>query len=287
MDNKREKLISELRKIRENQYMVTAEQNMWEYMLLMLDHIGDIDPELRDDLIYETFCEWIDGKGFFNEEQLKYILSVLMDHEHLFYQIGSDGNDSVFTRTFSVLAIVQIVNRHRKEAFLSVEEFTDMRNKLIEYYTSEKDLRGYVQKSGWAHAAAHGADVMDELIQCSECNEDVIKEILKAFKKIMYNERYILHDEEDERIGRVVFRIIKGNLLPKQAIINWFEELSECAERQSDRVQYIARVNSKNLIRCMYFKIIHDSGESDILNAIYNAEGKLNRFLKIDKELIG
>ena len=139
-----------------------------------------------------------------------------VDHEHLFYQIGSDGNDSVFTRTFSVLAIVQIVNRHRKEAFLSVEEFTDMRNKLIEYYTSEKDLRGYVQKSGWAHAAAHGADVMDELIQCSECNEDVFKEILKAFKKIM-----------------------------------------------------------------------HDSGESDILNAIYNAEGKLNRFLKIDKELIG
>jgi hypothetical protein len=286
LNNKREQLILELRKIQENQYRVTEEQNPWDYVLQMLDHIGDIDSEFRDDLIYNTFSEWIEVKGFFDEEQLKYILSVLMDNEHLFYQIGSDGNDSVFTRTFSALAIVLVLIRHRKKALLSVDEFTDIKNKLIEYYTSEKDLRGYIQKSEWAHAAAHGADVMDELVQCRECNEDMIKEILNAFKKILHNGKYILHTEEDERICRVVFRIMKENLLSNQEVVIWLEELSECIGWQSDRMQYIARVNSKNFIRCLYFKTMHYDSTLDLINVIFNVEAKLNRFLKIDKELI-
>jgi len=284
--NNREQLKLELRKIQGNQYMVTEGKDPWDYVLQMLDHIGDIDSELRDDFIYNTFSDWIEMKEFFNEEQLRYILSILMDQEHLFYQIGSDGNDSVFTRTFSALVLVLVLIRHRKNALLSVDEFTDIKNKLIEYYTSEKDLRGYIQKSGWAHAAAHGADVMDELIQCRECNEDMIKEILHAFKKILHNGTYILHNEEDERICRVVFRIMKGNLLPSQTIVNWLEELSEFVEWQSDRMQYIARVNSKNFIRCLYFKTMHYDSESDLINVILNVEEKLNRYLKIDKELI-
>ena len=286
MYNKRVQLKLELRKIQGNQYMVTEGKDPWDYVLQMLDHIGDIDSELRDDFIYNTFSDWIEMKEFFNEEQLRYILSILMDQEHLFYQIGSDGNDSVFTRTFSALVLVLVLIRHRKNALLSVDEFTDIKNKLIEYYTSEKDLRGYIQKSGWAHAAAHGADVMDELIQCRECNEDMIKEILHAFKKILHNGMYILHNEEDERICRVVFRIMKGNLLPSQTIVNWLEELSEFVEWQSDRMQYIARVNSKNFIRCLYFKTMHYDSESDLINVILNVEEKLNRYLKIDKELI-
>lgn len=286
MYNKRVQLKLELRKIQGNQYMVTEGKDPWDYVLQMLDHIGDIDSELRDDFIYNTFSDWIEIKEFFNEEQLRYILSILMDQEHLFYQIGSDGNDSVFTRTFSALVLVLVLIRHRKNALLSVDEFTDIKNKLIEYYTSEKDLRGYILKSGWAHAAAHGADVMDELIQCRECNEDMIKEILHAFKKILHNGMYILHNEEDERICRVVFRIMKGNLLPSQTIVNWLEELSEFVEWQSDRMQYIARVNSKNFIRCLYFKTIHYDSASDLINVILNVEEKLNRYLKIDKELI-
>ncbi|WP_313184113.1 DUF2785 domain-containing protein [Lacrimispora sp.] len=286
MNNKREQLISELRKIQENQYMVAEEQDPWDYVLQMLDHIGDTDSEFRDDLIYNTFSEWIEEKEFFNEEQLKYILAILMDNEHLFYQIGSDGNDSVFTRTFSALVVVLVLIRHRKKAFLSTAEFTDIKNKVIEYYISEKDLRGYIEKSEWAHAAAHGADVMDELVQCRECNEDIIKEILNAFKKILHNGKYIFHTEEDERICRVVFRIMKGNLLSNQGIINWIEELSECAGWQNNRIQYIARVNSKNFIRCLYFKTMHYDNTLDLINVIFNAEEKLNRFHKIDLELI-
>lgn len=254
-------------------------------MSLMLAYIGDPDSELRDDLICNTLYEWIGTKEYFNNEQLKQILFILMDKEHLFYQIGSDVNDSVFTRTFSVLGVAQILKRHRKQAFLSTEEFVDIKNKLIEYYISEMDLRGYIEGPGWAHAAAHGADAMGELAQCSESGEKIIREILNAFKKVMYNRKYIFDNEEDERISRVIFRIIKDNLLSKQVIIKWLEELSDCIEWHKDRQQYVTRINIKNVIRSLYFKIMYYDCTLDIIDTLSNLEKKLNRFFELDKEL--
>ena len=284
MTIQREQLIWELRTIRENQYRVSGDKNLWELVLVMLNYIGDTDYELRDDLILSTLFVWIDAKGLFSEEQVRYILSAVMDEGHLFYQIGSDGDDSIFTRSFSLLIVVRIFNRHRKEAFLSAGEFTDIKNRLIEYCASEVDLRGYIQKSGWAHAAAHSADVWNELVQCRECSVEIIEEILKAFQKILYNGKYIFHNEEDERISRVVFRIIKENRFPKQSVALWLEQLCECVGWPGSRMQYVARVNSKNFIRCLYFKMMHY--DQAMGRTIFKVEETLNRFLTVDRELM-
>lgn len=284
--DKREQLILELRKIQENQYQVTAGQNQWELVLAMLDYIGDIDPVLRDDLIYNTLSKWLEGAACFDEEQLRHILNMLMDENHLFYHLGNDEDHSVLTRTFSALGVVLVLIRHRKKAFLNAEEFTEIKNRLIGYYTSETDLRGYIQELGWAHGAAHGADVMDELVQCGESSAEVLEEILDAFKKVMDNGKYVFHNEEDERITRVVFRIIKDKRLPEQRIRKWLEGLCECLEWPRDRKQYVARVNAKNFIRCLYFKLMHYDHAVDILNEVFRVEEKLNRFLLVDQELI-
>ena len=204
----------------------------------------------------------------------------------MFYQIGSDGDDSVFTRSFSVLGVVQILYMHRKKAFLNMNEFNNLKNKLIEYYTSEKDLRGEIPMTGWSHGGTHGADVMDELIQCCESNEYVVQEVLNAFKKVMYNGKYILCEEEDERISVVFFRMIKMKLISNQSMINWLNELTECIEWQQDRMQYVTRVNSRNFIRCLYFKIMHYDNTLDIIDEIFRIEGKLNRSILLNKSLI-
>ncbi|WP_214484990.1 DUF2785 domain-containing protein, partial [Bacillus sp. SM2101] len=252
-------------------------------MPILLNYIGDIDYELREELIYNALCEWITEKEYFNGAQLKQILSILMDENHLFYQIGNDGDDSVFTRTFSVLGVVLILYMHRKKAFLSIDEFKYLKNQLIEYYTSEKDLRGILPVKGWAHGGAHGADVMNELIQCSESNENIVQEILNAFKKVIYNGKYILCEEEDERISVVVFRIIKMKLISNESMIKWLNELSECIEWQRDRNQDVARVNAKNFIRCLYFKVMHYDNTLAIIDELFSVEEELNRSILLNK----
>lgn len=283
LDN--EQLIMHLRKIRENNYNLAEDENVHSYAVLMLQHIGDINPELRDDLIYNTFCEWICEKEYFNEEELRQVLTILLDDNHLFYHIGSFEDNTVFTRTFSVLVVVLILSQHRKRFFLDFDMFTKVKDKLILYYKQEKDFRGYLDDYGWAHGAAHGADAMDELVQCKESDESVCIEVLGAIQNVLWNGKYLFSNEEDERIARVVYRIIKNNFVSSQLINNWISGLSQCCEWDKTRTQYIARVNSKNFVRCLFFKLKHSNCAIDINSTLFIAEKKLNRFLQVDKDI--
>ena len=285
MMSQKEQLLSDLRRIAENKYDLNRGEGVSQYVDKMLQNIGDPDPELRDDLIYNTFCEWICEKEYFSEEDLRHILGILMDENHLFYKIGNDGDETVFTRTFSILAMVLIISQHRKKHFLDYNGLIQVKNAIIKYYGEEKDFRGYIDEYGWAHGAAHGADALDELVQCEESNEEIFREILDSMKKVLYNEKYLLCNEEDERMARVVYRMVKRNSLAYRTINNWIDGLNQCCVWERTRKQYIARVNTKNFVRCLYFKLVHNQVAPDIRNTLLNSEGSLNRFLQIDKDI--
>jgi len=285
MCSEREQLISDLRRLQKNQYQLAGGEKAFDYIPLMLQYIGDPDPELRDELIYSTLCEWICEKEYFSEDELLYILSVITNENHLFYHIGNDGDDTVFTRTFSVVAVVLILHQHRKRAFLEYDLFEKTKNDLIRYYREEKDLRGYLEDKGWAHGAAHGADAMNGLVQCKESGEAVYLEVLEAIKKVLYNGKYTFGNEEDERITLVVYRMIKYNLMPHKAISDWIEGLCQCCGWEKSRSQYVARVNTKNFIRSLYFKLMHNKSTLEIIKTLINVEEKLNRFIEIDKDI--
>lgn len=282
----KEQLKKELNRIKRNSYMPDEGDSIPEYAEAMLQHIGDPDPELRDDLIYEILCEWICEKEFFSDDELRSMLGILVDENHLFHCIGNEGDESVFTRTFSILVVVLILIRHRKNAFLDYPLFIETKTKIIKYYLEEKDLRGYTDEHGWAHGAAHGADALDELVQCRECEEEILQEILDSIRKVLYNGKYSFCNEEDERITRVVFRMIRLHGATSSRMIGeWLNGLDQCCEWEKTHTQRIARTNAKNFIRCLYFKLLHNRTSPDLIDILLHTEERLNRFLQIDKDM--
>lgn len=287
MEKQREKLILDLQRIQENHYQLYENENAWNYSQLMLQYVGDTDLEVRDDLIYATFCRWICEKEYFSNEELIQLLDVLLDENHLFFSIGNDGDNTVFTRTFSVLIIVLLLWKNRERSFLEIDKFIRTKDCIIKYYNEEKDLRGYLDNTGWAHGAAHGADAMCELVLSKESDEAILLDILKALEHILCNGKYFLSNEEDERMTRVVFIIFMKELLPKHKISDWIESLTKCISEEYKRDQYISQVNTKNFVRCLYFSLIHQQNTKDITDIIVKVEEKLNQYLQVDKELIG
>ena len=170
MLNDIEMLKEKLQVIKNNNYE-TTDSNYYEITKEMLNYIGSPDPELRDDLIYLILSDWI-IKGVYTPEQLREILKIAFDDQHLFYKIGEVESDSVFTRSFSVLLIPLILITHRKNNILSKNELQDVYNKVIKYVREEKDLRGFIENKGWAYSVAHGADAYND-----EKNEKNIKEM--------------------------------------------------------------------------------------------------------------
>jgi hypothetical protein len=278
MSDTRTKLMRDLQRIEKDKYQLREGEQHEDFLPLLLQYIGDPQPELRDNLIYPMFYMWIKEEHRFSGEALRRLLTVLTNENHLFYKIGSEDDHSVFTRTFSALPIALIVQRHRQNPFLNQAEIEQLMHTMLRYYKEEKDLRGYLLVGGWAHSASHGADVFVELVQCKECSLEILREVLVAISGMLHNGKHIFSDEDDERMVNIVDMMIDKELLPQQEIASWISGLAQCCNLPRSRSQVIARVNSKNFLRSLYFRRGQDSREKELNTVMLSTEAKLNRF---------
>ncbi|MFL0377259.1 DUF2785 domain-containing protein [Paenibacillus amylolyticus] len=219
-------LKQKLQHIQSFNYSIDHEEQPFELALHMIKHIGSTDPVLRDELIYVTFATWI-GQGIFSEDQLRYVLQLVLDDQHLFYGIGEQGTDSVFTRTFSVLLLPLILNVDRQRPFLHKEDIAGIHHRLTTYLEREKDVRGYADNKGWAHAPAHAADAVEDLAQSPYLERTDLLELLHALAvKITESSVVYIHDE-DQRIAHAVITILCRNLLELRDITAWIDSLHQ------------------------------------------------------------
>jgi hypothetical protein len=278
MNELRAKLIMDLQRIEAEEYHLREGEYLQDIVSLMLRYIGDPQPELRDELIYPTFYNWIQTENRFSGVELRDLLNTLMDEHHLFYHIGNEGDETVFTRAFSALPIVLIIRSHRQKPFLDPFDFIKLKNALLRYYREEKDLRGYVPQGGWAHSAAHGADMLVELIQCPESKSELQLNILISIQNMLENGTHIFSEEEDERITTILDTMIEHSLLSQEDIVSWINGLVQCTSWPRSRSQVISRVNVKNFLRSLYFRRAQDERDNIFVAAIHSAERELNKF---------
>ncbi|MCM3081790.1 DUF2785 domain-containing protein [Brevibacillus invocatus] len=238
---------------------VEAPSNTFELVLEMTANIGSPDPELRDELIYSTFSKWI-LDGVLSAEEMKKLLHIILDDQHLFYGIGETGTDSVFTRAFSVLVIPLILIAHKKRPFLQEEDIHELKERIFNYVEQEKDLRGHVDEKGWAHAVAHAADALDDLAQCPELDKSDLLKILDLIRaKVTVTQTTYIH-AEDERMVTAVMSVLDRNVLNNEEILLWINSFSDLLVADSYIDAYAQKINLKYFFRSLYFRL-HDLGK--------------------------
>jgi hypothetical protein len=259
----KEKLI----RIKNNSHLLEKNENYYPLGLEMLENIGSLDPELRDDLIYSTLFWWI-SRSRFTFEELKDLLNISLDCAHLFYKLYEKDEDAVFKRTFSVLIVALIINKHREENFLSDKELYEVKDKLIEYMLQEKNVRGYDEERGWAHSAAHTSDALDELVQCTCFSETDLMDILDSIKAKVCIGYYVYIDNEDERMVTAVESIFNRKLLSNLEIIKWLKEF-KIENIKGNHIEKIhLMINIKGFLRSLYFRLLEKEDSIFIVQEI-------------------
>lgn len=250
----REALREELLKIRENGCKVPENVNAYELALLMTDYLGDIDSELRDNLVYTVLNTWV-VEAIFSKEQQRRLLAILLDDKHLFYRLGEQNTESVFMRAFSILIIGALVYRHRQDAYIERDALIDVKNKMLEYMKLEKDVRGHVEIGGWAHTAAHSADAIDEVALCEEFGAPELLEILQAIKKKVCIDYHAYICYEDERLSIATTNIIERNILSEEKIADWIKSFAEFDKKTPFPNQYYLLSNMRNYLNSVYYRL--------------------------------
>ncbi|MBB6452734.1 hypothetical protein HNQ94_001180 [Salirhabdus euzebyi] len=195
-----------------------------ELIKQMFDQIGVPDPELRDKLIYKTFAKLIKG-DYLSPDQMKSILEVSIDGEHLFLHIGKTNHDSVFTRSFSALVAALVLNKDRIVGFLSDQMVLLTLHSSLRYLVDEKDTRGYVPTKGWAHSIAHGADLLASVIQHPLYKMEESHKCLQAITSCLWKDTTYI-DDEDERLIVAIEALLKKGV-EEDFINTWLVQLSD------------------------------------------------------------
>lgn len=253
----KEELRAKLKEIMDNDCKVPEGYDPYALALVMLEHLGDVDPELRDNLIYSTLAKWV-TKKVFSKEQLKELMQSLLDEKHLYYKLGEQNTDSVFMRAFSVLILACIVYTHREDPLLTIEELKEVKSKIIGYMNQEKDVRGYVDIGGWAHTAAHTADAIDEVALCEELGREDLLEILEAIKQKVSIAYYAYNCYEDERLSIATNSLISRNVLSEEEVSAWVRSFAEFDKKVIYPNHYYLLSNMRNYLNSLYYRLPKD-----------------------------
>jgi hypothetical protein len=250
--------------IRENDYKIPAGHTLNELTKTFFGYLSSTDPELRDEIAYIVYANWLKQAQYTKEEVSEHVEELLANLEK---GIGETEADSVFFRAFSVLFLAEIVHKDNKNPTLEKDQIESILAKGLWYLHTEKDPRGYVPLKGWAHALAHTADLLLVL----GCNRNLgandLQKILSAIStKIIHATHYIYIHGEDERLASAVIEGLRRNLLSLEEVEAWTisfltPDSNNWKGAYMDEEKNRAFQNTRNLLRSIYLQLCSDPEE--------------------------
>ena len=240
-----------------------------EFLDKMIENIGSVDPVLRDELNYSAFWKLINNDQL-SKQQIEYILTNLLNKELLMVDIENPVSDAVFTRSFTVLFFAAILHVDASIKIVDTELVRRTIDASLQYLMKEQDLRGFVENKGWAHAAAHGADLLESIAMHPFSTEEDALKILTNINQI-FSIASGFKDDEEERIARSFVTLSQHHLTESQLSAWLIEQAQTLKKRKNDtnKLQsYYALLAFKNFLKSVYFLLerenIHESMQSTI-----------------------
>lgn len=243
----------EFRTIVENGYAVPKGADEYRMVQKVVQVLGSTDPELRDDLGYDILQNWLVEQSLLTNEQVEDLLLHSISDEMLLKQIGESGTDTVFLRTFSSLLIALLLIRDNRDQFLQGSSFQKVMHTLVNYCHQDRDFRGYVAEKGWAHAAAHVSDAIDECVRSRYTGLEECQFLWSGLRALMESAPDVFNTEEDERIATAVAAMVELNKAPLKTVCEWLNQVELPAEKE---IQFRYRRNNfKHFVRCLFMRL--------------------------------
>lgn len=247
----------------------------WKEAVQKTDELGSSDSDIRENAYSALYRLLLEEKALNAAFKEKLLLQAVSE-SGLFLDIGKRGEDGVFRRAFTSLLVALLLTADNREPYLTDTTYEEVLNALIRYCGQEADFRGYVKEKGWAHAAAHAADALDECARSSRTGSGGCAGILSAVQALLEHPDETYRDEEDERLATAVISLICTGKMSLADICAWLEKMKPAQGRQ--RADYAANANRKHFIRSLYMRL-YESGRM----TVKEKGAGLERLLELEK----
>jgi len=222
----------------------------------LLLHIGSTDSELRDGLIYPQLATYIASESFTIEDTNRIFDFILSGHG-LMYRMGTADTTAVLTRSFSALALAELLVMDKTRHLLTQSQLDRLSTYLQTYLEQERDVRGFIDGFGWAHSMAHIADVYTVWFThpASRPQEEI--GAIDAMIRQLTRSDYLYIDEEADRMVTAWLQACRHGLsedLLLQRIERNIKEWLESDVTWGD-AEWTTYRNVKQMLQTLYFRL--------------------------------
>lgn len=268
-----------------NEYAVPDGHRLENLTDILFSYLGSVDPELRDDIAYEVYANWLERQMYSRDEIKNHVEKLLSNLEK---GIGETNSDTVFLRAFSILLLAEIVYNDNKTPLLEKDQVGRIFEKGIWYLGAEKDPRGHVPVKGWAHALAHTADLMLVLARNRYTDAANLWSILATISTVViHSTNHVYIQGEDERLANAVLEILRRDMVSLNQLEAWAKSFSR-PEGKDWKGAYVeedrnrAYQNTRNLLRSVYLVVVshqQDFPDSDQIAKLFlNTLNEIKRY---------
>ncbi|EAK9826377.1 DUF2785 domain-containing protein [Listeria monocytogenes] len=239
--------------LKQNNYILPKDPDASnETIDTMLSYLSSVDSELRDNIAYNIFFEWLVGQDNLTTDQKRRIYNYAVNKNNLLFKINIIDSDAVFQRSFLALIIALLLENNKVHTFLTYNEIRKTMNLLIELLEKEKNTHSFIEEKGWAHCIAHTADALDELIYQRTISEIDVKKIMTAITFFYKTNLNILTGEEDERLSNILITALFEQKINIEEVKNWLNSLSETIP---NHLPEIPLINIKQFTQTLLIKL--------------------------------
>ncbi|MFC3928330.1 DUF2785 domain-containing protein [Streptococcus caprae] len=115
------------------------------------------------------------------------------------------------TRSFTALLLALIIDVDQQGDYvykLTEDQRQWIFSDAIRYLHTETDATGWSEEFGWAHAIAHGADLLLFTGLHSAFPKERMPQILEAILKVLHQQTAVFSAGEEKRLARVLVQLL-------------------------------------------------------------------------------
>ena len=226
--------------------------------------IASTDPELRDGVGYEACAAWVYRDQLLTPAELESLRRALVSAAR--EGLGEGQGDGIFRRSFALLDLSVLAAADLKRPFLSQQQFEEVLTLALEALARERDLRGYVQGKGWAHATAHGADLVKFLARSPHLAAADGARVVEGIAVRLRTAQQVFTWGEDARLAAALLSLARRPGFDPAPFDAWFARLARehaaLWQGPLDVAQYVAVRAQLNTLDHLAADLMIAEGES-------------------------
>jgi hypothetical protein len=218
--------------------------------------LASTDPVLRDDVAFSAAERWIVRDGRVTPEDLRTLLRLWS--ANLQDGLDAPGDDRIFKRSFSALCLSLIAARDLTAPFLEAGEVAAFFDRTLDYFTRERDLRGFDPVRGWMHSPAHTSDTLKFLARNPKLPAGSDARLLAAVQGKIESADTVFAWGETDRMALALQSIVRrADAVPANVdawTARWLEEYKALWANgpQVDPKRFARVENARQVMRSLY-----------------------------------